>query len=64
MVKCPECGRIILDTSDGSRKLRARVLLFEDDGTIAVCPQCKAGVKVPVSLNGAQTTPNPIKHVI
>lgn len=64
MVHCPTCDRIILDTSDGKRKLRARVLLFEDDGTIAVCPQCKMGVRVPVTLDGAQTAPSPLRHVI
>lgn len=51
MLKCT-CGRIIMDkTSDGGHKVRARMLVFNPDGTAdALCPSCKEPVKVPVTL--------------
>jgi ribosomal protein S27E len=64
MMKCPNCGRILIETnSDGTKKLRTRMLLFESDGTKAICPSCKAEVLVPVILMSPATGQG-IKHVI
>ena len=63
MVKCPECKKIIIATDDkGTRKLRSRILLFEEGQTIAICPQCKTRVIVPVFLE--EKAKKPISHII
>lgn len=62
-IKCPKCSRIVLDTNaDGSKKLRSRMLLFENGGTVAICPGCKWKVAVPVTLD--IPTSRTLKHVI
>ena len=62
-MKCPTCGRVLLETNnEGVKKLRSRMLLFEADGTKAICPSCKTKVCVPVTLDTNSTAP--IKHVI
>lgn len=64
MVECPKCEKILMDTNtDGTRRLRTKILLFEATGAIAVCPQCKERVPVPVTLTG-ETERTPLKHVI
>lgn len=62
-IQCPKCRRIVLDTNeDGTRKLRSRMILFENGGTFALCPGCKSKVPVPISLD-IPTSPT-LKHVI
>lgn len=62
MLNCPECGRTLMDkTSDGGMRLRTRILLFDDAGTLAVCPSCKTRVNVPVKIN---KNDRKLKHVI
>jgi hypothetical protein len=48
--------------ADGTKKLRSRILLFKEDGTYAVCPDCKTPIKVPIRLD-SPTDRHP-KHVI
>lgn len=52
-IHCPKCNRIVLDSmQDGGYKLRARMLLFTDNGEAqALCPSCKHKVNVPVTIN-------------
>lgn len=53
MLQCPECRRIILDsTSEGGWKLRTRMIVFNEDGAHAICPSCKHSVQVPIKLDG------------
>ena len=65
-MNCPKCDRVIIGKNeDGIKKLRTRILLFEDDGTKAICPQCKTQVIVPVELQTDDDNSNiGIKHVI
>lgn len=51
MLQCPECKRIIMDSTSTGYKLRTRMVLFNDEiGAVAICPSCKAHVRVPVLL--------------
>lgn len=46
---CSACNEIILKSvSDGSIKLRSKVLIFKDDGAYAICKGCDTEVPVPV----------------
>lgn len=52
-VSCPQCGRIILDQqNDGSLRIRTRLILIPSrrEVVIAVCPQCKQSVHLPLKL--------------
>ncbi len=64
MVNCPVCKKtIIVQDDNGIRKLRSRVLLFEENKTIAICPQCKTRMEVPVILE-EKATKTKISHII
>ena len=63
-MNCPKCNKIIIAIDEnGTKKLRSRILLFEKDKTIAVCPQCKTKIIVPIILDD-KTTKTKINHVI
>lgn len=50
-VNCPVCGYGIIAGTNGKRKLRTRVLIFNENGnTMGICPKCKTNLKVPVAL--------------
>lgn len=50
-IMCPLCGYSFITESNGKHKLRTRILVFIDNGnTMGICPQCKAQLKVPVSI--------------
>jgi len=54
-MKCPLCGFNFIRKTDGKCKLRTRVLIFNRNGnTMGICPKCKTGLKVPISLSNAQ----------
>jgi predicted RNA-binding Zn-ribbon protein involved in translation (DUF1610 family) len=64
VIDCPKCGKHIMDTNeDGTKRLRSKVILFRDDGAVAVCPACKAEIPVPLTLN-APGISTPVKHFI
>ena len=51
MVQCPECKRIIMDsTQSGGYKIRSRMILFSENKAVAICPTCKTYVEVPIIL--------------
>jgi hypothetical protein len=65
MVKCPECKRIILDsTQDGGYKLRSRMVLFKNGKAVALCPTCKSTVEVPVILGDVGEPPAKPKIIV
>jgi hypothetical protein len=50
---------------DGGVRLRTRMMLFTDQGAVAVCPQCKTHVPVPVQLApGTEAKPAKTRVVI
>lgn len=56
MLQCPECDRIMMDsTDDGGWKLRTRMVLFgPDGGAHAICPSCKTHVPVDIVLGNME----------
>lgn len=61
-IHCPTCDRILLDTAkNGTHKLRTKMVLFDGTKALALCPQCKTEVPVPVRLDAQAPT---LKHVI
>ena len=61
-IHCPKCQRILLDENDdGTQKLRTKLLLFHNNNALAMCPQCKTEVPVPVSLQPREPK---LQHVI
>jgi len=65
MLNCPECNRIIMDsTSDGGWKLRSRMVLFHGGKAEALCPTCKTRVEVPVLLGDIGNPPPKPKIVV
>jgi phage FluMu protein Com len=68
MIICPACNKILMEANkEGNMRLKSRLVLFEDGGAKAICPQCKAKVSVPLKLDTSNTrssTNNNIKHII
>lgn len=63
-IDCPKCGKHILDiNTDGTKRLRSKLVLFKDGGTIAVCPICKSEVSVPITITSKDTKYN-VRHII
>ena len=50
---CPVCRRRIFSCSDTAVRLKTRILIFENSGTIAKCKYCRNDVVVPVVMSGA-----------
>lgn len=54
-VSCPRCERIIMDQQDdGSLRIRTRLVIIpvRKEALIAICPQCKQHVHLPLKLLG------------
>lgn len=52
---CVKCGEIVLKSmADDSAKLRAKVLVFKDDGAFAICKGCGTELQVPIALDMKQ----------
>lgn len=48
-LNCPVCGYSIVAGVNGKRKLRTRVLVFNENGnTMGICPKCKTNLRIPV----------------
>lgn len=52
-MKCPHCGKNLLQHIDGKVKLRSPVLIFSPDGKkcALICPKCSGEVEVPIQLS-------------
>ena len=59
MLNCPNCNRIIVDsTQDGGVKLRSRMVIFTGGTAHALCPSCKTKVEVPLSIDNSKLPPS------
>lgn len=51
-IRCPNCKNLLLVGQKEGEKLRAKVLIFEEDRKGKVkCPFCNKFVKVPIKLD-------------
>jgi hypothetical protein len=65
VISCPNCNRIIMDTTqDGGYKVRSRMILFKDGKAVALCPTCKHNVPIPVVLGNVDTNYTKPKLII
>lgn len=66
MLNCPNCNRIIVDTTnDGGIKVRSRMIVFHDDEATAICPSCKTTIGVPLMIDSSKLPPsNKPKHFV
>ena len=67
MLNCPKCNRIIVDsTQEGGVKLRSRMIVFNGDVALALCPTCKTQVEVPLTINLDRLPPpnSKLKHFV
>lgn len=65
MIQCPKCQKNIVDTAeDGTKRLRSKLVLFTDEGAVALCPSCKEQVPVPVTLGSFENTKQPLVHYV
>ena len=46
-----KCGEVLLKSTDGSAKLRSKIVIFREGGAIAVCKGCGAELPIPVKLD-------------
>jgi hypothetical protein len=59
MLKCQQCNRIIVDsTQDGGVKVRSRMIVFHDGRAHALCPTCKTEVEVPLAVDTTKFPPS------
>lgn len=50
LISC-NCGEVIVKSLNTDTKVRAKVLVFKDDGAFAVCKACNAEVKIPLRID-------------
>ncbi len=60
------CGQLILKSySDGTTKLRSKIVLFGNDGkSMAICRACSREVPIPVTLQKARVWKTSIRHYV
>lgn len=57
------CGAIILKSYGNKSKLRARIVLFEENQSFAKCLACGKEIKIPVSLQKSAEEEEPSKSI-
>jgi hypothetical protein len=59
LLNCPNCNRIIVDTTnDGGVKVRSRMILIHGDTATAICPSCKTTISVPLMIDVSKLPPS------
>lgn len=57
VLRCPSCDYAPIVISNGTSKIRTRVLIFTENGNVmGICPKCKAYLKLPIALT-SRTSP-------
>ena len=50
LISCT-CGEVLVKSMDAETKVRAKVVVFRDGQSFAVCKGCNAEVKIPLQLD-------------
>lgn len=50
LISC-SCGEVIVKSLDADTKVRAKIVVFRDEESFAVCKACNSEVKIPLRLD-------------